>query len=282
MIRIKIITILLPLVGFVFADCRRAEAPPLGDQQALYEAAKTGDLETFAALILKGTNPSAQNVQGFEAGDTALIISSRAGNGRIFDFLLSNIKVIPDLEKQKALVAASSKNRWHIVEKLLKQRVNPNTYDLLHKPIMAAARGGHLETVEMLYQKGARIDFRDMTAGAFGRTALMFAAEGRHAPVISYLITKGANVNLRTLPEDNPRVPEGGATALMLTFQESTDEYEIDKHRDAVQTLLNAGADLALKDNMGLSALDWAHKSKRSCCNDILSRNNSKDRPEHK
>lgn len=60
---------------------------------------------------------------------------------------------------------------------------------------------------------------------------------------VSALLATGADVNEST---------NGGQTALILAI--------VFGHTNLVRTLLNAGADPQLKDNLGLNAIDWAHR----------------------
>ena len=136
---------------------------------------------------------------------------------------------------------------------------------------MLASYAGNEEFVEMLLDKGAEIDAEN---GA-GRTALIEAIENKRIETAKLLITEGADVNAKS--------PETGNTPLMyaaakgydslisvLRFKGArTDErnnenmtalfFAVKNNRpETVKKLIECGADAAVKDNKGKTALVYA------------------------
>jgi len=73
------------------------------------------------------------------------------------------------------------------------------------KPLVVAARAGHLAVVKLLLQKGAVID---QVEGQSGKTALHVATQEGHEDVVEHLLNCGASVN---------KVDRLGNTALHLS-----------------------------------------------------------------
>ena len=59
--------------------------------------------------------------------------------------------------------------------------------------LVEAAKGGHLEIVKYLLEKGGNINDKDDKC----RTALIYASSGGCLEIIKYLIEKGADVNIK-------------------------------------------------------------------------------------
>jgi ankyrin repeat protein len=102
-------------------------------------------------------------------------------------------------------------------------------------PLMAAAKSGHVATVELLLSRGA--DVRPC-AGEYG-TALTYAASGGHPDVIRLLLRHGSNPNARTTGSRQ--------TPLMFAADRGND--------DAVGVLIAVGVDVNARNCAGRSAL---------------------------
>jgi ankyrin repeat protein len=116
-----------------------------------------------------------------------------------------------------------------------KPTANGSTY--LHD----AALKNQKKVAELLLHCGARLDALNQTGG----TPLHDAALGGSVDVINLLLDQGAKVNAAD--------GESGATPLMLAAS-------LDRS-SAVAVLLKHGADPALKDRHGMTALDRAKKT---------------------
>lgn len=109
-------------------------------------------------------------------------------------------------------------------------------------PLMLAAIKGHVEVVKALIA-------RDADVNKPGWTALHYAASGttpEHARIIALLLENHAYIDAAS---------PNGTTPLMMAAQYGTS--------DAVQLLLDEGADPSLKNQLGLSASDFALRVSR-------------------
>jgi len=113
-------------------------------------------------------------------------------------------------------------------------------------PLMLAALKGLTEVCEKLIS-------RDADVNKTGWTPLHYAATGGHAVIIQLLLDKHAYIDAAS---------PNGSTPLMMAAMYGTSS--------AVKQLLDAGADVTLKNSLGLAALDFAQKGKRSESTDIL------------
>ena len=161
-----------------------------------------------------------------------------------------------------------------------------------YTPLAYAARGGCLDVVKFLTEKKAVIDAAEEH---LGWTALMHAAAERHTDIVHYLLSQGANPNskagigqtaltaaiqgtvfshgpqgerdetIKTLLKQGANINlqgEFGWTPLTIAvFKEDT---------TWIQFLLNNGADVAIKDGDGKTALDHAKERKLAGIVDIL------------
>src|SRR5690606_26115713 len=125
--------------------------------------------------------------------------------------------------------------------------------------LMAAARAGDVESVQLLLDAGA-----DPNRGeeSLGETALMWAAAEDHAEVVRALVARGADPDKTSLHLDLPPMlweqtgmvstvlPVGGWTPLMFAARQNA--------RAAALALIEAGADLDAQDPDGSTALQLA------------------------
>jgi len=83
---------------------------------------------------------------------------------------------------------------------------------LLIAPLMSAASNGHVETVMLLVEHGAALDYSDPDDG---KTALMHAVIGNKADVVAVLLAAGADAALQS---------KDGETAKELAIKYKEDE----------------------------------------------------------
>ncbi|MHB1125060.1 MAG: ankyrin repeat domain-containing protein [Ramlibacter sp.] len=103
-------------------------------------------------------------------------------------------------------------------------------------PLMMAALKGHLELARQLIDRGADVN-------KTGWTPLHYAATGGHLAIMELLLEHHAYIDAES---------PNGTTPLMMAAQYGS--------IDAVKLLLEAGADPRLKNQLGLSAIDFAHR----------------------
>lgn len=107
-------------------------------------------------------------------------------------------------------------------------------------PLMMAALKGHLDLARKLIDRGADVN-------KTGWTPLHYAATGGHLAIMELLLEHHAYIDAES---------PNGTTPLMMAAQYGS--------VDAVKLLLAAGADPRLKNQLGLSAIDFAYRVNRA------------------
>lgn len=113
-------------------------------------------------------------------------------------------------------------------------------------PLMLAAIKGQLETAAALIK-------RDADVNKTGWTPLHYAASKGHLAIMNLLLENHAYIDAES---------PNGTTPLMMAAQYGTGP--------AVQLLLDAGADPLLKNQPGLTAIDFARRASRTEAIDLI------------
>jgi len=113
-------------------------------------------------------------------------------------------------------------------------------------PLMMAALKGHIELVRQLIG-------RDADVNKPGWTALHYAATNGHVAVVQLLLDHHAYIDAES---------PNGTTPLMMAAQYGSP--------GAVKLLLEAGADPLLKNQLGLTAIDFAQRANRKDSADLI------------
>jgi ankyrin repeat protein len=112
--------------------------------------------------------------------------------------------------------------------------------------LMLAALKGYLPLVQKLVDNDADVN-------KTGWTPLHYAASGGHVPVIAHLLDHSAYIDAES---------PNGTTPLMMAAMYGSPE--------AVKHLIQAGADLRLKNQLGLTALDFAIRGQRQNAKELI------------
>lgn len=107
-------------------------------------------------------------------------------------------------------------------------------------PLMLAALRGHIELVQQLIVRGADVN-------KTGWTPLHYAATSGHLDIMNLLLENHAYIDAES---------PNGTTPLMMAANYGS--------AAAVKLLLEAGADASLRNQLGLTAIDFATKANRS------------------
>lgn len=150
---------------------------------------------------------------------------------------LSNQNMV---ELGKKLLQAASENNVESVRSLMTSGAPFTGNWLGMTPLHAAAKAGHVETVELLLKAGI---FRDAKTKV-DRTALQMAAEEGHTTIVQLLIDHGADINAKDMLK---------MTALHWAVER--------RNRDAVAVLLAHGADITAINKFDKKPMDIAREA---------------------
>jgi ankyrin repeat protein len=112
--------------------------------------------------------------------------------------------------------------------------------------LMLAALKGYLPLVQKLVDNDADVN-------KTGWAPLHYAASGGHVPVIAHLLDHSAYIDAES---------PNGTTPLMMAAMYGSPE--------AVKHLIQAGADLTIKNQLGLTALDFAIRGQRQNAKELI------------
>ena len=213
---------------------------PIDGRGPFHEACIKGFSDLLPLLIDAGADP----VRRDRSGQTPLDLALAYKNANVVGALLKLGSRISESQAaaEEAMETAVLKGQIEIVRTLLEggfdvNRPTANGTTYLHD----AALKNQKRVAELLIRCGARLDAVNQTGG----TPLHDAALGGSVDVINLLLDHGANINAADA--------ESGATPLMLAAS-------LDRP-SAAAVLLKRGADPALKDRHGATALDRAKKT---------------------
>ena len=125
-------------------------------------------------------------------------------------------------------------------------------------PLMMAALKGHLEMARKLIARGADVN-------KTGWTPLHYAATGGHLEIMELLLEQHAYIDAES---------PNGSTPLMMAAHYGT--------AAAVKLLLEAGADPLLRNQLGLSAIDFAHRVNRAEAAELIAQAVRRSQPKGK
>ena len=145
----------------------------------LLDAVKVSDVATVRALLQKGADVNAPDVEG----TTALDWAARLDAGAVADLLI-RAGAHPNTVNRygvTALALAAANGSGEMIERLLKAGADPNRASAGGETVlMTAARSGSVAGVTHLLARGADVEAKEPRRGT---NALMWAAEENHAPI---------------------------------------------------------------------------------------------------
>lgn len=206
------------------------------DFSALMWAAMRGNRDIMEMLLANGAKANDDSIYG-----SPLTFAELGRKEELALFLLDKgVKPEPSrLDKATPLMLAAANGHTGVMDRLLKQKCDPNAQDTDGATaLIYAARLGQTQAVQALIQAGANVN----TADNHKRTALHYAAMNGWAQTVEMLISHRAEINSK----------DGqGATPLILAAHYNGDKI-------LVGNLLKHGADAAAKDSSGSTAFALA------------------------
>lgn len=177
-------------------------------------------------------------------------LTNRAKKPRRARFLSAGVIDIVDFSARTALMNEAASGHLEIVRDLLAYGAAVELVDREGKTALHwAAEHGFAEVVRVLLDAGASTEVCDRD----GWNPLACAADGGNTRIVTALIEGGADVNARA-HSSYPNMLEHGIRSnegwTPLMFAAGRDQA------DAIRTLLGAGADPAIKNDMGETAED--------------------------
>lgn len=254
------------------------DARARGDVTPLHMASRAGYLEIVNWLLDNGANINARTMAqpGYPGAETPLLIAVEAGKTPVAELLLSR-GANPNLKSSDSaspLGKAAELGNQDLVQLLVDNGANLNAKGDF-SPLFAALCSEHLEIAKYLVERGARTDIRVLP---YSGSMLATVASSKWLPGVEFLLGLGADVNQKD---------DAGMTALhhgVLGFASRTLTWEKTKHGEkcvreepedaipVVKRLLEAGADAAIRDTYGLTALDYAKKIRAQPIVEMLSK----------
>jgi len=206
---------------------------------ALIPAASSGHLEICKLLVKEGIDVNAKDKDGI----TALMEASIMGHENIVEFLIGNGADVNSVASSEvsAMWLAASEGRVDVMKLLAKNNADASNIRVDGiSALMTAAVGGHSEAVEILLENGADPTVADNDA----LIPLMNAAENGTVATLKVILDHVDDSDYVN------RVSNTGFSSLVIASAHG--------HADAVEFLLDAGADVdAVHDNK-VTALMYA------------------------
>jgi len=239
----------LATLGKLIPDPGPAARDARGNSPLMYAAA-LGSLESMRLLLDAGADPNGAN----DFAATPLMWC--AGDAAKVRLLLSKgakADARSKLGRTPLLIAAAYDGATEAARLLIEKGADVNAHDESGTSVLEQAAGSnHIELVRLLLAKGAKVNAAD--EGGF--TPLMAAAANgdRNAAMVKLLLEHGATVNDKSSDTaetvKNGPIALGRLTALQMAACQGNFE--------AVEALVNAGADVNAKDVRDANALVFA------------------------
>lgn len=155
----------------------------------LYQAGLVGDIDNIRRLVLAGALVNMRSRNGL----TILHGAAKGGHLGLVRFLVNSGACLEPEESQEsistqtALNMAAEAGNWDVTEFLLDAGSNPNMNLLFFRsPAFHAAQAGKMKILEKLFVYGCHMD-----------QAMVGAARGGHLDIMMYLLDRGISIDSR-------------------------------------------------------------------------------------
>jgi ankyrin repeat protein len=218
---------------------------------ALHSAVRSNHTEIVNLLLQAGADAKSDDILR-EAFDDIHHnedeeVKSKKDNSLLVKLLIdagANVNLRNDFDEESLIALAANSNQIQSLELLLKAGAEVNSQDIHGKTALTyASDRGHSEAKALLKSFGANATKTvEWYKAEYGDNAFIQATADGRADVVDEMIENGFQVNTQNA---------AGVTALMRV-----------KNIGSLQILLNAGANVHLRDNAGFTALihasaDW-------------------------
>jgi ankyrin repeat protein len=141
------------------------------------------------------------------------------------------------------LIDLAGNDKTDLIKDLIAKGANVNeTNNNGETALMRAVRNSKVDNVKLLLESGADLNIATNIATNNGTTALMYVADNYHnSQILDLLINHKANLNSKN---------KYGMTALMMAAKTN--------YQEGVSKLIEAGADINLRDTNNKTALSYA------------------------
>ena len=212
----------------------------------LHWACRSGTLEVVKMLHKQGAGVCVT----CNSGNTCLIFAANNGHTETVRYLvgLKDVDVNHTAKNGwSALVCAVRQKHADVVQVLIDAGADIEARDKSSRtPLISSCEKGELPIVKMLVEAGAKVRATDKKGG----TCLIMAANFGHTETVRYLVgLPDMDVVMSIKDKD-------GYTAVLVVADLG--------HADVMKVLIDAGADIETKDDMGRSPLH------RACCSGTL------------
>lgn len=211
-----------------------------GASPTMFSACRSGDAAFVRSYI--ATNPAALEANPTtESNVTPLSLAAASGQVEVVRVLIdAGAKIDRPDARTAPLLAAARSGRLEVVKLLLERGADLHASCYQGNALHQAAMYGHQDIVKFLVERG--LDAKGRPEGGEW-TPLHAAASWEGTPeVVNFLLDHGAEVNRAT--SDHGRTPLHAAASRGLI--------------DVARVLLARGADPSLRDDRGMTPLDWA------------------------
>ena len=248
---------------------------PLHDAAGL-----TDDSKCLELLLSKGADIEIVNNRGKTPLDTARAQGAKKNTAILKkryaeDFGLPRRSMTGLSMEELTLTQAAQQGDEAAVDSILTTYKQDKSIDIEERddwlqrtPLQHAVDAGHLHIVQKLHRAGANVN----TIDKFGRTALHIAAMRRRLRIAGYLLDSGADYRIKD--QWGVDAFQDASPSLEVLFLERGAELTKDLELErvlffaaeqgkmvAVQRLVNAGAEVQVKDSYGLSPYERAKQA---------------------
>lgn len=235
------------------AEMRKAGGKDVGE---LSEAAATGDLARIRELLAAGASINETTAAGF----TPLLFATQRCQLEAMKLLIENGADTGMFDERGETPLSLAEGLHSLI------RANSVT-DIIYSPVVHVSR----KEVEEFCAEALPL-LKKYTGperrNSAGETALCKAAYEASFLTLSSLLSCGSEVNARRTDGMTPLMlavvgkPPGSLQTVTITNPRSGESKKLTLHGNAVETLLAAGADTALRNNAGKTAKDLAEERK--------------------